>query len=130
MAILHGLAPNRKISHKYPIYINLRSTPLSHRVAPIWKFTFELINGEYNWFYQFLRLPLLKLEGRELVGTGDKLLLPQDNKRDRVTATGDFQRGIGPVSGEFYVYDRDRDFLRLLTESKLVTDYLDENGGR
>lgn len=94
-----------------------------------WKFTFELVDGEYNWFYQFLRIPLLKLEGRELVGTSDKLLLPQNAKRDKVTATGDFQKGIGPVSGEFYVYDRDRDFLRLLTESKLVTDYLDENGG-
>ncbi|MFC6644682.1 ATP-binding protein [Granulicella cerasi] len=94
-----------------------------------WKFSFELIDGEYNWFYQFLRIPLLRLEGRELVGTGEKLLLPPSTKRDKVTATADFQEGIGPVSGDFYVYDRDRDYLRLLTESKLVTDYLDENGG-
>ena len=94
-----------------------------------WKFKFQLVDGEYNWSYEFNRIPILKLEGREVVKTGDKLLVPQRGGKDRVVADADFQQGIGPVSGEFYVYDRDREFLRLLTESKLFTDYLDENGG-
>ena len=37
--------------------------------------------------------------------------------------------GIGPVSGEFYVYDRDREVLRRLGTVQLLTDYLDDNGG-
>ena len=94
-----------------------------------WKFTFELVDGEYSWFYQFNRIPLLKLEGRELVESKTRLLLPLHGGRDRVIANAASQVGIGPVSGEFYVYDRDREFLRLLTESRLFTDYLDENGG-
>jgi signal transduction histidine kinase len=94
-----------------------------------WKFTFELVNGQYDWFYQFQPIPLLKLQGREMVETGARLLVPQRGGRDRVIATSDSQHGIGPVSGEFYVYDRDREFLRLLADSKLITDYLDENGG-
>ena len=94
-----------------------------------WKFKFELVDGQYNWSYEFNRIPILKLEGRAVVRTGDKLLIPLHGGRDRVIADSESQRGIGPVSGEFYVYDRDREFLRLLTESKLFTDYLDENGG-
>ncbi|WP_433970415.1 ATP-binding protein [Tunturiibacter gelidiferens] len=94
-----------------------------------WKFSFELVDSQFSWFYQFNRIPLLKLEGRELVESKTRLLIPQHGGRDRVIADAASQSGIGPVTGEFYVYDRDREFLRLLTESKLFTDYLDENGG-
>lgn len=94
-----------------------------------WKFWFELVDGQFTWNYEFNRIPILKLEGRQLTNENDKLLVPEQGGRDRVVADADFQDGIGPVSGQFYVYDRDREFLRLLTESKLFTDYLDENGG-
>jgi len=94
-----------------------------------WKFWFELVDGRFTWNYEFNRIPMLKLEGRQVIRQNDKLLIPERGGRDRVVADAGLQEGIGPVSGQLYVYDRDREFLRLLTESKLFTDYLDENGG-
>ena len=38
-------------------------------------------------------------------------------------------KGIGPVEGRFYVFDRDRAVLNRLGESQLIRNYLDENGG-
>ena len=38
-------------------------------------------------------------------------------------------QGIGPVAGEFYVFDRDREVLRRLGDTRLMNDYLDRNGG-
>jgi signal transduction histidine kinase len=95
----------------------------------IWRFDFRIEDGLLDWTYEFSRIPGLRLEGREVVRKQDPLLLPPDSERKRVTADRDYQNGIGPIWGRFYVYDREREILRLLTESKLITDYLDENGG-
>jgi hypothetical protein len=45
-----------------------------------------------------------------------------------IAATG-LSAGIGPVSGEFYVYDRDRIVLSRIGDSQLVQSFLDEHGG-
>ena len=37
--------------------------------------------------------------------------------------------GIGPVTGEFYVYDRDREVRRRMPHIRLIESYLDETGG-
>lgn len=100
----------------------------------LWKFTFRLEAGKLDWSYEFRQMPGLKLEGRRLSGKGDKLKLPPptDSPGDasrKVVADDETTDGIGPVSGEFYIYDRDREVLRRLPDVQLLTDYLDENGG-
>jgi signal transduction histidine kinase len=100
----------------------------------VWKFKFALAGEKkFDWSYEFRRIPGLKLEPRQLSGKNDHLLLPpktgDDTLEKKVTAGESTLRGIGPVSGEFYVYDRDREVLRLLGYSQSLTDYLDENGG-
>lgn len=99
----------------------------------IWKFKFRLEDGRFDWSYEFRKIPGLKLESKKLSGKGDKLQLPPKSGDDRlekkVVADKDTTRGIGPVSGEFYIFDRDREVLRLLGYPAFVTDYLDENGG-
>jgi len=95
----------------------------------IWRFDFRVENGSMDWTYEFSRIPGIKLEGRTVTKKHDVLQLPPDTERKKVIADQDYQHDLGPIWGRFYVYDRERELLRLLTESKLITDYLDENGG-
>jgi len=100
----------------------------------IWKFTFRLDGGHFDWKYEFRQVPGLKLERRIVEKTGDRLKLPppsgtDDRMERKVVADETTTAGIGPVSGEFYIYDRDREVLRRLANIQLLTDYLDENGG-
>jgi signal transduction histidine kinase len=99
----------------------------------IWQFSFSLHNGVYDWRYNFRRVAGVKLEPREAGKHGDALRLPaaQNSSRDdgKVVADETTTEGIGPVTGEFYVYDRDREVLKKLAEVQLLTEYLDDNGG-
>ena len=100
----------------------------------IWKFSFRL--DEEGWFdcdYEFRQVPGLKLDRRQVSKRGDRLKLPRPTGTGRmrtdVVTTTDTTRGIGAVTGEFYVFDRDREVLRRLGDTRLLTGYLDENGG-
>ena len=99
----------------------------------IWKFSFQLKNGEFEWTYLFRKIPGLKLDRRLIKKSNDKLKLPSktgdDSSEKDVVALKKNFRGIGPLSGEFYVYDRDREVLKLLTGVQLLSGYLDEVGG-
>ncbi len=99
-----------------------------------WKFAFRLgERGRFDFDYQFRGVPGLDLAERQVTKRGDRLKLPPVSKRgrasSRVVATADTTRGIGPVTGEFHVFDRDREVLRRLGDTRLMTGYLDENGG-
>ncbi len=99
----------------------------------LWKFTFRLDGRDFDWTYSFRKVPGFKLEGREIQKNAEKLLLPpaggDDRTEKKVVADETTTVEIGPVSGEFYVYDRDREVLSHLPEAQLVTEYLDDNGG-
>ena len=100
----------------------------------IWKFRFELAEeGRFDFEYEFRQVPGLNLVGRRISKQGDRMRLPRPSGRGRlkkdVVATPHTMRGIGPVTGEFHVFDRDREVLRRLGNSQLLTKYLDEHGG-
>jgi signal transduction histidine kinase len=100
----------------------------------IWKFTFRLERGKFDWRYEFRQVPGLKLERREVFKTGDVLKLPpvaggDDRMERKVVADEATTEGIGTVTGEFYVFDRDREVLRRLPNMQLISSYLDDNGG-
>lgn len=99
----------------------------------IWRFAFRLENGTFDWSYEFRQVPGFKLDGRVVKKSGDRLKLPSRSGNDRmekqVVADEVTTQGIGPITGEFYIYDRDKEVLRRLTNSRLLAGYLDETGG-
>ena len=98
-----------------------------------WKFSFRVDNGKFDWTYEFRRIPGFKLDGRVVEKSGDRLKLPpisgDDRMEKKVVADEQIFQGIGAVSGEFYVYDRDREVRRILPNIRLLENYLDETGG-
>ena len=99
----------------------------------IWKFSFKLDKGKFDWRYEFRQVPGFKLDPRIVQKSGDLLKLPPQSGDERmekkVVADEATMQGIGAVSGEFYVYDRDKEVLRRSTNVQLLTSYLDETGG-
>ncbi len=99
----------------------------------IWRFSFRLENEKFDWSYEFRQVPGFKLDGRVVKKSGDRLKLPSRSGDDRmekkVVADEATTQGIGPITGEFYIYDRDKEVLRRLTNAQLLARYLDETGG-
>lgn len=100
----------------------------------IWKFWFQVDGeGRFDCDYEFRTVPGLNLDRRHVSKRGDRLQLPRPSGRGRmrkdVVATSETMREIGPVSGEFHIFDRDRAVLRKLGNAQLLKKYLNENGG-
>lgn len=106
-----------------------------------WHFSFLLENGVFKWTYEFRGVPGLKVEKRTVTSDERPLQIVQRTLFDdfglpvpkaaarKVIATGETTAGIGPVRGEFFVYDRDREIINRIGESQLVQSILDEQGG-
>ena len=99
----------------------------------MWRFRFRLDEALLDCTYEFRPAPGFNLQPRIVTRTGDPLQIPPtaiDGRMDRkVVADAAATQGIGPVAGEFYVFDRDRELLRRLGSTRLMTNYLDQNGG-
>lgn len=99
----------------------------------IWQFSFKLDKGKFDWRYEFRQVPGFKLDPRVIQKSGDQLKLPSRSGDDRmekkVVADESTTQDIGPVSGEFYVYDRDKETLQRSANVQLLTSYLDDTGG-
>lgn len=107
----------------------------------LWRFTFQVGgDGNFSWTYEFRNhLKGVPVESRVRATTDTRLLVPgqardllgdSTAKRDnRVIVDQTYLDGIGPVSGEFYVFDRDKDVLARLPETQLIRLFLDESGG-
>lgn len=113
----------------------------------LWHYTFSLDEqGRFTWTYEFInRLVGADLADRTVSGTLESLQLDDQadeaaeeamtrkQRRGResksVVVDADFLKGIGPLEGEFFVFDRDKEVLARMAESDLMTRYLNENGG-
>ena len=100
----------------------------------LWKFSFKLDRGEFDWTYEFRQVPGFNLDGRTRRTVKDVLQLPErpggtSVGRRQIIADDSTTREIGPVRGEFYVYDRDREVIRRMSDTRLLTSYLDDTGG-
>ena len=108
-----------------------------------WQFRFSFIEGRFDWTYRFRGVTGINLERRTIQKTGQQLLIRPDrdlddmgidrsDKRTRlqpVVADTSAADGVGPIEGQFYVFDRDRAVMNRLGESQIIRRYLDENGG-
>ena len=99
----------------------------------IWRFSFRAEGEDFDWTYEFKQVPGFMLDGRVTEKSGDRLKLPSRSGDDRmekkVVADATVFEGIGPVTGEFYVYDRDREVRRRMPHARLLGSYLDDTGG-
>ena len=107
-----------------------------------WEFRFAYDRGCFDWRYAFHGINGIGVEARETEKSEQPLLIGPDRDADvfgieqgsnrqprRHTADASFAEGIGPVRGEFYVFDREPAVLSRLGESHLIRNYLNENGG-
>ncbi len=108
-----------------------------------WHYRFRFEEGLFEWQYRFRGVTGIQLEGRDVNSEDEKPLLitPDAGLREvediglgsgrpkSVRAEAFLAEGIGPVKGEFYVFDRDPAILAKLGAPRLIKDYLDENGG-
>ena len=107
-----------------------------------WEFRFRFDDGRFDWKYRFCGVTGIELEPRTIEKNEQELLIQSERDvdefgisqnpgraRPRPVADASLAEGIGPVEGEFYVFDRDRAVLNRLGESRLIENYLDENGG-
>ena len=98
-----------------------------------WHFSFAFDRGEFNWDYEFRKVPGLNLDGRIKRQEQGKLRLPkprgQGRSASKIVADDSTTNEIGPIKGEFYVYDRDRKILGRMLHQQALTGYLDEAGG-
>jgi signal transduction histidine kinase/anti-sigma regulatory factor (Ser/Thr protein kinase) len=126
-----------------PTYLNdLPDTSELVRSAP-WHFTFSFDGTTFQYTYEFRGVPGISARPRIVERPEFPLqvlprLEPDDldpsggAKRKRpkkITADSAMLRGVGPIKGEFYVFDRDREVLSKLAGSRFVERFLDQNGG-
>lgn len=106
-----------------------------------WHFSFSLEDGVFEWTYRFRGVPGLKVEPREVESQGLSLQMVRTasydefgepiatGKKQKLTADASTTEGIGPVSGEFFVFDRDKEIFERLGDVKLLKSILDDQGG-
>ncbi len=121
---------------EYPEYIEGMASIVDIMKKAIWVYEFSYDGEKFEWEYKFSPPKKIGIEGRKKSSKkGEKLLIPlrefdaSTKKRGSVTADDKMIQGIGPIVGKIYVFDRDRDVLKLVTESSTLTKFLNENGG-
>ena len=108
----------------------------------IWSYEFDFTPDGYTWKYEFDPPGAIKVDKQKQQETLGNLPFPKTlakayykdpkqktNTRPPSAVPTAFCEGIGPVSGTFLVFDKDREILPLLTRPSQVVSYLDENGG-
>ncbi|MER8606594.1 ATP-binding protein [Mesorhizobium sp. M0663] len=108
-----------------------------------WHFSFTFDGTQFAWKYSFRGIPGIQREPRTVGEESGHLLVAPDRAYER-EASPDLDKprvakkqladktliaGLGPVSGEFYVFDRDRLVLSRLGDSELIQTFLDDSGG-
>lgn len=127
-----------------PQWIENLPDPMELLKRAPWKYTFNFDGEHFTYNYQFRRIPGIAREGREASEKDIRLLVPPPSVDDddplfsgtarpsslkKVVADSEMLRGIGPISGEFYVFDLTPKITAKMGESKFIKDFLDENGG-
>jgi anti-sigma regulatory factor (Ser/Thr protein kinase) len=111
------------------------------RRAP-WRFQFTFDGSHLSFDYEFLGVPGIRVSPREVCREEtlavrrryepddlDPNGSPGKAKTVKLVATPDMLEGIGPISGQFFIFDRDRAVLSRYGESRFIERFLDQNGG-
>lgn len=107
-----------------------------------WHFDFDFDGKRIRYDYSFFGVPNVTVDPRNSSAQEplqitrpiepDDLDPAEKRKRrgtEKVVADESTLEGVGPVSGTFYIYDRDRATLSQYPQSRLIERFLDQNGG-
>lgn len=112
--------------------------------SAIWTYEFKFDRNGYEWTYGFNPPSAINVKGETKKEVVSKLPFPKSlaatyYRDSEFSAKGEqkipvvmppsFEKGIGPVEGSLFVFDRDRDILPFLIRPTQVSKYLDDNGG-
>jgi signal transduction histidine kinase len=106
-------------------------------------FDFDFDGNRLRYRYEFRGVPGLRLESRVVEREERRFQLPPERgpeyldpaegprakRGPNLTADASILAGIGPVSGRFYVFDRDKKVLPLYGNTQFLERYLNQNGG-
>ena len=126
----------------HPEWISTLPSPRQLLQRAPWRFKFHFDGSVLSFEYEFRGVPGIKVAPREVERTEPLTILrrfepddldpsdaPGRRKTVKLVATPEMLAGIGPVSGKFYVFDRDREVLSRYGESRFIERFLDQNGG-
>jgi anti-sigma regulatory factor (Ser/Thr protein kinase) len=107
-----------------------------------WVFTFKFDGSRIDWEYAFRGVQNLGAEPRQASGSDALQVLAESEPDDldpggirsrrraaKVVADRDTLRGIGPVSGTFHIWDRDKLTMLQYPNRSVIERFLDQNGG-
>ncbi len=97
-----------------------------------WKFKFKLAGDRFEWTYEFAPPTRWgkQVEGRKASNEpNDGLLLAHEPRAKRVVHDASMLEGIGPITGEFYAYDRDNKILKEYPQVQALKQFLQEQSG-
>lgn len=129
---------------EFPQWIENLPDPAEILKRAPWKYSFVFDGKTFSYKYWFRRIPGIAREPRKVIEESTRLLIPPAEIDDddplfsgistsatlrKIIADNSMIEGIGPVSGEIYVFDRTPKITQKMGESKLISDFLDENGG-
>ena len=127
-----------------PQWIERLPDPLEFLKRAPWKYTLAFDGENFSYHYNFRGIPGIQRKAREVEEKQVSLLVPppevdgdgplisgksQPTSMRKVIADLKSIEGIGPVSGEFYVFDLTQRIAKKICETKLIKNFLDENGG-
>ena len=126
----------------YPEWVEAMPGPGDMLAKAPWYFRYRFDGNQLSYTYEFRGVPGLRVEPRR-VERSDRLQIlepvehddldlfkePKRKKTAKAVATAETLRGIGEISGQLFMYDRDAAVLRKYAESRFLERYLDQNGG-
>lgn len=109
-----------------------------------WYYKFHFDGSSFRYRYTFNKIPGIVRETRTVDADDMPLLVPPAQIDDddpllggivpglaprQVVGNNSMLSGIGPVSGELFVFDFSQKLTKYMSEMRLVKDFLAENGG-
>jgi signal transduction histidine kinase len=126
----------------HPDWLDLPGVDKLLGMAP-YTFEFDFDGERLHYRYEFRGVPGIKLEPRIVEREERRFQLPPIQEPDdldpidgprprsasRSVADASVLKGIGPVSGRFFIFDRDKKILRRYPEVQFLERFLNQNGG-
>lgn len=104
-----------------------------------WHCQFRIENGVLSWSYKFRSIPELGINENLRNHEEPSFPIPDplefyekeepDGREKEILASPSMQKEIGPISGEFYIFDRDRVTQQFVPSLSKASTFLDFNGG-
>lgn len=127
---------------EHPEWLQLPGVNQLLGMAPF-TFDFDFDGDRLRYRYEFRGVPGLRLETRLVEREERRFQLPPEREPEYLdpaegprakrgpspVADASILDGIGPVSGRFFVFDRDKKVLPLYGNTQFLERYLNQNGG-